>query len=141
MGPAILDDDDDNLTLPLGLFMLVIFVPLIVVLLLAFTPVRDWARVLFGRDLPTSDSLVVYEVVCSQERNFPLVEVIYHTQQPSELHMEYNALDHVVLLSTTPGTHNISVSLYDTTECPATITLSQPATGQKFGYPVEVLSE
>jgi hypothetical protein len=141
MQPAILDDDESNLSLQLGLFLVIIFVPLIVVLLLAFTPVRDWARVLLGRDLPTSDSLVIYEVVCSQERNVPLIGLVYYAAQPGELHMEYNLQDRIVMPSTTTGTHSISVSLYDVDQCPLTVIISQPAAAQKYGYPVEVLSE
>lgn len=124
---------------PLLLFLAVPLILLVLVILLAFTPLQAIGRTLMGRALPDDSGLAIYDVTCRPVRGGYNLYMVYTTQDSTgDLHLSFEGGGDDLFPIEQSGLHTVDILLRSVEACPATITLTHRPSGRKSGASVEI---
>ncbi len=123
----------------IGFMALVLGLPLIFLVLIAFTPLGEPIQSVIGVQPPDDPGLDVYSVTCTPLGETALMYVIFYTDSPAELQLESDAAN-TPLGVVQPGIQTIDIAVRGT-DCPPTVTLYDSRNNRRSGEVVERLDE
>lgn len=122
--PQQQDEDESfgNLIVFVGL---VIGLPVVLVILMAVTPLGDTVRDALGYSLEQDANFVIYDVTCRTEGRFSSanLNVTYYTADPAPVGILYGGQWYQIISIPSGGLYTADIILAWETECPDTITM------------------
>lgn len=138
--PPKRNEENDGSMFPLMLLLgAVVGIPLILIILLAVTPLRDVAQSAMGNAIKQDDNFIIYDATCRADRNISTLIVTYWTADPAPIGYEYDGKWYQIANLPQGGIYTANIALRNTSTCPDFVTLSDISRDRQAKALIEVI--